>query len=262
MLYLCTEDSVSGIKFWKFICANLFQNIEIIDLGKNSNNTKLADFVCGLTDKENTYLICYDIAFDNMEVMNTYSQIIQYIKTNNMTNIKLLDVISFEYALLSFSELENWCFATVDEFKEKRKEFLECRKILLNTDDLIDYRELSEIKKFVEKHPKASTIERVCSRLLFQITRNTGFVVDKGVLGDCWYKNCCLLEREDDDKCGMEETGFLTNALKALVIFEKSCLKESFARLGIEVEVSIKNEIIFENRKKNGDSIYDEFISD
>lgn len=256
MVYLCAEDSVSGIQFWKFICRNLFQDIEVIDLGKRSNNTKLAEFVCGLTDKENTYLVCYDFAFDNMQVMDTYYQMVRYIKKNHLTNVKLLDIISFEYVLLSFLDLEEWCFATVDEFREARKELLECRKVLLSIDDLEDYKELEEIKAFVEKHPKASSIERVCSRLLFQITRNTGFVVDKGILGDCWYKNCCLLRKDVDDKCGIEETGFLTERLKALILFERSCLKDRFAKFDIEVEDVTKGAILFDNQVENGDNEY------
>lgn len=256
MVYLCTEDFVSGIKFWRFICENLFQNIEVIDLGKRSNNTKLAEFICGLTDKENIYLVCYDFAFDNMQVMDTYSQMVRHIKKNHMTNVKLLDIISFEYVLLSFLDLEDWCFATEDEFREKRKDLLECRKVLLSMDDLEDYRELEEIKAFVVNHPKASTIERVCSRLLFQITRNTEFVVDKSILGDCWYRNCCLIEKDADDKCGIEETGFLTDRLKALIIFERSCLKDRFAKLDIEVEDVTKGAILFDNQVKNGDNAY------
>lgn len=256
MIYLCAEDSVSGIQFWRFICKNLFQNIEIIDLGKRSNNTKLAEFVCGLTDKENTYLVCYDFAFDNMQVMDTYRQMVRHIKKNQMTNVKLLDIISFEYALLSFLDLEDWCFATEDEFRESRKRFLDCRTTLLTIDEIGDYRELAEIKKFIEEHPKASTIERVCSRLLFQITRNTGFVVDKGILGECWKNGCCSIQRDEDDKCGVEATGFLTEEAKALIIFERSCLKNSFMKFNVQVEDDVKDKILSDNQIKNGENGY------
>ena len=256
MVYLCVEDSVSGIEFWKYICKNLFRDIEIVDLGKRSNNTKLAEFVCGITDKENTYLVCYDFAFDNMQVMDTYSQMVRHIKKNQMTNVKLLDIISFEYVLLSFLDLEEWCFASEDEFRNDRKELLKCRKVLLSMDEIENYAELEEIKRFVEVHPKASTIERVCARLLFQITRNTGFVVDKGTLGECWKNNCCIVARNDDDKCGIEEKGFLTEEAKALIVFERSCLKDRFAEFDVQIEDSVKNAILADNQAKNGESRY------
>ena len=132
MIYLYTEDSKSGFQFWKFICDNLFlEKIEVRNLGDNSNSTRLAEFVCNIEDRENTYLISYDLSFDKQLVMENYREMKKYVKHNNFDNIFFLDFISFEYILLSFSKFVDWCFSKDDFLKEKRKDLIECRNVLI-----------------------------------------------------------------------------------------------------------------------------------
>lgn len=85
-------------------------------------------------------------------------------------------------------------------------------------------------------HPKATTIERICSTLLYYITRNTGFEVDKNKFGDCWNVDCCdWIGKTLDDMCGIEETGYISGKRKAWNIFEKSELKRILNEVGINV---------------------------
>ena len=132
MIYLYTEDSKSGFQFWKFICDNLFlEKIEVRNLGDNSNSTRLAEFVCNIEDRENIYLISYDLSFDNQLVMENYREMKKYVRKNNFENIFFLDFVSFEYILLSFSKFVDWCFSKDDILKEKRKDLIECRNVLI-----------------------------------------------------------------------------------------------------------------------------------
>ena len=148
-----------------------------------------------------------------------------------------MNMISFEHILLSFSDLENWCFAKEDEFKIQRKFLLDCRKIIIDRENDSNYKEIEVIKNFIQTHPKATTIERVCSTLLYYITRNTGFEVNKSKFGDCWKVDCCdWPDKVSDDMCGLEEIGYLSSKLKARSIFEKSELKRIFHEAGLKKE--------------------------
>lgn len=234
MIYLYTEDSKSGFHFWEFICDKLFPGkIEVKNLGEKSNSTRLADFVCNIKDRENVYLISYDLSFDNQFVMENYREMKKYVKKNNFNNIIFLDFISFEYILLSFDKFVDWCFTENDFLKEKRRDLLECRGILINLGDNIEsYLEYDCLRVYVQKH-HISNIEQCCSKLIKGIVKNTGFEISKGKLGECWYVDCCTYsQKEEDDECGLSNST-PTSGTKAFEIFNHSCIKSRFDNFGI-----------------------------
>ena len=48
-------------------------------------------------------------------------------------------------------------------------------------------------------------IEKLLAKLLYDLTRNTGFEVSKGTIGECWIKSCCeWLKRQENDVCGLD----------------------------------------------------------
>ena len=57
-------------------------------------------------------------------------------------------------------------------------------------EDYFNYKEIREIVEY-DKNIEEHNIEQLSSKLLFDLTRNTGFEVSKGVLGECWIKSCC-----------------------------------------------------------------------
>lgn len=72
-------------------------------------------------------------------------------------------------------------------------------------------------------------------KLLFDLTRNTGFEVPKGKIGDCWILSCCeWIARHEDDICGLDERR-LTIGDKMRRIYNGTSLKEKFAKIGLEV---------------------------
>ncbi|MGN0485588.1 MAG: hypothetical protein ACI4HI_18775 [Lachnospiraceae bacterium] len=234
MIYLYTEDSKSGYAFWKFICDTLFQDtIEVRNLGEHSNSTKLLEFVYNITDRENTYLISYDLSFDNKSVMESYVEVQEYLEENQWNNIIFLDFISFEYILLTFNKLIEWCFSENDFLKEKRSNLLKCREDLINLkSEISDYKGFDCLRNFICEH-NISNIEQCCSKLLYAILRNTGFEIRKGSFGECWYVDCCeYSKKEDDDECGLSEL-LPTAGYKALEIYRGSCIKQRFDELGL-----------------------------
>ena len=82
---------------------------------------------------------------------------------------------------------------------------------------------------------KEHNIEQLSAKLLFDLTRNTGFEVSKGVLGECWKKSCCeWKERQEDDFCGLDHNR-LSVFDKMKRIYVGSALKLQFPKVGLEV---------------------------
>lgn len=77
-------------------------------------------------------------------------------------------------------------------------------------------------------------IEQIVAKLLYELTRNTGFAVDKSNLGVCWKVDCCdYEEREADDMCGLDNSR-LSLSEKMQTIMRESFLKAEFERMGLE----------------------------
>ena len=80
-----------------------------------------------------------------------------------------------------------------------------------------------------------NNIEQLSAKLLFDLTRNTGFEVSKGVLGECWIKSCCeWKERQEDDICGLDYNR-LSVFEKMKRIYDGSSLRLQFPKVGLEV---------------------------
>ena len=106
MKYLWTEDTKAGLHYWKLLNENLFNNELIVET--KGSNQGILDALRELKPKrDDVYYIAFDIVYDNMDVMNKYQEIkeIADIYTNR---IFILDMICFEYIILSFSKLLEW----------------------------------------------------------------------------------------------------------------------------------------------------------
>ena len=100
--------------------------------------------------------------------------------------------------------------------------------------DNLDYKEIQEIVKY-DKNIEEHNIEQLTARLLFDLTRNTGFEVSKGVLGECWIRSCCEWEkRQEDDICGLDYNR-LSVFDKMKRIYVGSSLKLQIPKVGLEV---------------------------
>ena len=149
------------------------------------------------------------------------------------SNVHLIKMHSFEFALLSFDFLEEWVFAEEDDLKDKRENFLKARKLLIklisNGGEASD---LSELRELID-YPDKKNTEQIAAKVLFEITRNTGFETNKGKLGQCFVNNCCdFHERQANDICGLDDER-LSSEAKAELLLNRSVLKESFERVGL-----------------------------
>lgn len=152
-------------------------------------------------------MIVFDNSFDNLQVAMEQKLLKQY--ADKKENVTLMDIICFEYIWLEFKNLIDWIYAPDDEFLKKRAGAVSAREKLINSIDngIMNYKDIKEIVEY-DEHIDEHNIEQLAAKLLFDLTRNTGFEVSKGKIGDCWIKPCCEWdEREEDDICGLDYSG-------------------------------------------------------
>lgn len=231
--YLWIEDrrDKAGYVFWKTLMRQLYPEM-VVESKRNSS--ELVKAVKALQDQENQYIIVCDNAFDNLQVYQEQKVLKRYADRNG--NVFLMDIICFEYILLEFDRLTEWIYAPGDEFLEKRADAIRARELLVSTiqSGELNYRTIREILLY-DRHLANHSVEQLSAKLLFDLTRNTGFEVSKGTIGACWINSCCdWAERQENDICGLDSSR-LSIAEKMKSIYLGTSLAEEFLRAGMEV---------------------------
>ena len=178
--FLWIEDrkGKASYTFWENLMKQLCPDV-IVESKKN--NSELVKAVSTLQDAANRYIIVFDNSFDNLQVVMEQKRLKKYV--NEKENVFLLDIICFEYILLEFKELIEWIYAPEDEFLYERAGTIMARRKLVEAlqKDYFNYKEIREIVEY-DKNIEEHNIEQLSSKLLFDLTRNTGFEVSKGCL--------------------------------------------------------------------------------
>ena len=228
MQYIWCEDSASAFLFWQAIFETLHPEIRV---ESKHGNVKLRKAAEGISEDGNTYYILMDQAVDNPDVLREVNALNKAV--SGKSNVRIIKIHSFEFALLSFQLLEQWIFAEEDELKEKRQNLLRAREIFI---DMVlnggDADKQAELKRLMAPSKELNT-EQLAAKLLEKITRNTGFETCKKKLGFCFVHSCCdWKERPADDICGLDEA-HLTSAEKRKTLVELSILKDAFVKVGL-----------------------------
>ena len=226
--YVWCEDTGSGFVFWKKIFDALHKGT-IVESKKN--NSELVKSVSKIDSGSDKYYILVDSAVDNPDVLRETQRL--YAAIREKLNVSVVKIHSFEFVMLSFDLLIDWIFARQDSLKEKRRDLLEAKYMFVEiVNKGGDASELLAVKEKLDFCDSMNS-EQISSKLLFEITRNTGFETTKGSLGECFIVDCCdWKSRMDDDICGLDENRISADR-KMREIFEHSVLKESFARAGL-----------------------------
>lgn len=219
MNYIWCEDTGSGHAFWQF----LFPNCKVE--GKNGIS-RLRRAVACINNNEDQFYVIVDTALDNPDVLREIQRLSSIVATKS--NVTLLMIHSFEFVLLSFKLLEDWVFAEDDELKNKRRPLLNVRNELVKSisNGLNQYAvsEYSDVGVYLKEN--GYNTEQAAAKLLFSLTRNTGFETDKSKIGPCWIVDCCTWEdKKDDDICGLSDNK-IDSRVKATTIFENSVLSK------------------------------------
>lgn len=231
--YLWIEDrkNKSGYIFWQTLLGQLCPEIV---LESKQNNSELVKAVKALEDTENRYIVVFDNSFDNLQVAMEQKMLRKY--AGDKENVVLMDIICFEYILLEFKELIEWIYAPNDEFLVKREKAITAREKLVKTiqSGEINYKDIREIIEYNENVDNYN-VEQLSARILFDLTRNTGFEVSKGSVGECWIKSCCEWEeRMPDDICGLDVSRLSVKEKMKRICKGTSLLKQ-FQNMGLEV---------------------------
>lgn len=226
--YVWCEDSGSGFIFWREVFHYIDPQIIVESKGSNS---RLRKTVSALQDNDDRYYILMDTAVDNPDVLREVKRIKADI--SGKTNVRTVDIHSFEFALLSFSSLEDWIFAENDPLKDQRADLLEAREIFLRL--ITEGGTAEELARFkaVFDYPQKKNSEQIAARLLYGITRNTGFETDKGKIGDCFINHCCAFpNRGEDDICGLDNRR-LSDAEKKKQLIECSVIHHALKEVDL-----------------------------
>lgn len=215
MRYLWTEDTDAGLHFWKLVNQLFFDN-ELVVESKGSNQgllDALIDF--GITD-DDEYYVAFDYVVDNQDIRNKY-RMLKSITDKSEGKIVILDMICFEYLILAFDKLVEWTGTGKTDKIKIREEILAAVE-----NHRIDLSKINGEKtlQYIAGFKKYST-ERVMKSLVGEFTQNEKWFVKGALMGECWYKDCCVSEHMDSIRCGRPEVEGGDDKMRMLIQSEK-----------------------------------------
>ena len=199
MRYLWTEDTGAGLHFLKLV-NRLFSDNELVVESKGSNQG-LLDALIDLDIKDDDkYYIAFDYVVDNQDIRNNY-RVLKSITDKSEGKIVILDMICFEYMILAFDKLVEWTgTGKIDKIKIRDKVLAAVENHRIDLSRIDDKKTLQYIAGF-----KRYSTERVMKSLVGEFTQNEKWSVKGNLMGECWYKDCCVSEHTDNLRCGKPE---------------------------------------------------------
>ena len=215
MKYLWTEDTGAGLHFWKLV-NQLFFNKEIVVESKGSNQG-LLDAVLDLQSKDDDkYYVAFDYVVDNQDIRNKY-RMLKSIADKAEGKIIILDMICFEYLILVFDKLVAWTgTGKTDKIKIREEVLSVIEDHRINLSKIGDEKTLQYLASF-----KRYSTERVMKSLVGEFTQNEKWSVKGSLMGECWYKDCCVSEHPDNLRCGKPEIEDGNDKMRMLIQSEE-----------------------------------------
>ena len=215
MKYLWTEDTGAGLHFWKLVNQLFFDNALVVE-SKESNQGILYSLTSLNAKEEDEYYIAFDYVPDNQDIRNKYRQLKQLVEKSE-AKIIILDMICFEYFILAFDKLVSWTGTGKKDKIKMREDILAAIE-----DHRID---LSKIEnkttmQYLSGFKRYST-ERVMKSLVGEFTQNEKWSVKGQLMGECWYKDCCVSEHPDSLRCGKPELEGGSEKMRELIQSEE-----------------------------------------
>ena len=215
MKYLWTEDTGAGLHFWQLINQLFFDN-ELAIESKESNQgilDALSDLEIKADDK---YYIVFDYVVDNQDIRNKY-RMLKSIAEKSEGKIIILDMICFEYLILAFDKLVPWTgTGKADKIKIREDILSAIEDHRINLSKIDDQKTLQYLAGF-----KRYSTERVMKSLIGELTENEKWSVKGSLMGECWYKDCCISEHPDNLRCGEPEIEDGSEKMRMLIQSEE-----------------------------------------
>ena len=215
MRYLWTEDTGAGFHFWKLVNQLFFDN-ELVVESKWSNQGLLDALIDLETEDGDEYFVAFDYVVDNQDIRNKY-RMLKSITDKSEGKIVILDMICFEYLILAFDKLVEWTgTGKTDKIKIRDKVLAAVESHRIDLSKIDDEKTLQYIAGF-----KRYSTERVMKSLVGEFTQNEKWSVKGTLMGECWYKNCCVSEHLDSLRCGKPEIEDGDEKMRMLIQSEK-----------------------------------------
>ena len=215
MRYLWTEDTGAGLHFWKLVNQLFFDN-ELVVESKESNQGLLDALIdLGIKD-DDEYYVAFDYVVDNQDIRNKY-RMLKSITDKSEGKIMILDMICFEYLILAFDKLVEWTgTGKTDKIKIREEVLAAVENHRINLSKIDDEKTLRYIAGF-----KRYSTERVMKSLVGGFRQNEKWSVKGALMGECWYKDCCVSEHLDSLRCGKPEVEDGSEKMRILIQSEK-----------------------------------------
>ena len=150
--------------------------------------------------EDDKYYIAFDYVVDNQDIRNKY-RMLKSIADKAEGKIIILDMICFEYLILAFDKLVAWTgTGKTDKIKIREEVLSAIEDHRINLSKIDDEKTLQYLAGF-----KRYSTERVMKSLVGEFTQNEKWSVKGGLMGECWYKDCCVSEHPDNLRCGKPE---------------------------------------------------------
>ena len=199
MKYLWTEDTGAGLHFWKLLNQLFFENAFVVE-SKESYQGILDALTVLKLENDDEYYIAFDYVVDNQDIRNKY-RLLKSIAEKSKGKIILLDLICFEHLILAFDKLVTWTgTGKVDKIKIREDVLSAIEDHRINLSKIDDEKTLQYLASF-----KRYSTERVMKSLVGEFTQNEKWSVKGPLMGECWYKDCCVSEHPDSLRCGKPE---------------------------------------------------------
>lgn len=215
MKYLWTEDTGAGLHFWKLVNQLFFDNALVVE-SKESNQGILDSLTSLNAKEEDEYYIAFDYVPDNQDIRNKYRQLKQLVEKSE-AKVIILDMICFEYFILAFDKLVSWTGTGKTDKIKMREDILAAiedhRIDLSKIDNQMTMHYLSGFKRY--------STERVMKSLVGEFTQNEKRSVKGPLMGECWYKDCCVSEHPDSLRCGKPEVDDGNEKMRMLIQSEE-----------------------------------------
>lgn len=199
MKYLWTEDTGAGLHFWKLVNQLFFDDGLVVE--SKGSNQGILDALSDLElENDDRYYIAFDYVVDNQDIRNKY-RMLKIIEEKSEGKIIILDMICFEYLILALETLVEWTgIGKTDKIKIREEVLAAVENHRINLSKINDEKALQYIAGF-----KRYSTERVMKSLVGEFTQNEKWSVKGELMGECWYRDCCVSEHPDSLRCGRPE---------------------------------------------------------
>ena len=199
MKYLWTEDTGAGLHFWKLVNQLFFDDGLVVE--SKGSNQGILDALSDLElENDDRYYIAFDYVVDNQDIRNKY-RMLKIIEEKSEGKIIILDMICFEYLILALETLVEWTgIGKTDKIKIREEVLAVVENHRINLSKINDEKALQYIAGF-----KRYSTERVMKSLVGEFTQNEKWSVKGELMGECWYRDCCVSEHPDSLRCGRPE---------------------------------------------------------